>query len=143
MAVSLTDIEKALAPKEEVDPQKLVPAEIYSEFSKLFSAKEAGKLAPHKPGVDHMIPLIKKEDGRKPDLPWGPLYSMSREELLVLRKTLLDLLDKFIEASSSPAAALFYWSKSQEEACVFVWIMGHLMRLRGRTDIRCRSSQRH
>src|SRR5699024_4346051 len=40
------------------------------------------------------------------EVPYGPLYSMSREELLVLRKTLNDLLDKgFIRVSNSPAAA--------------------------------------
>jgi len=34
------------------------------------------------------------------------LYNMSREELLVLRKTLTELLDKgFIRVSKSPAAA--------------------------------------
>ena len=40
------------------------------------------------------------------EIPWGPLYGMSRDELLVLRKTLTELLDKnYIRASSSPAAA--------------------------------------
>ena len=35
-----------------------------------------------------------------------PLYSMTKEALLVLQKTLTDLLDKgFIRASSSPAGA--------------------------------------
>ena len=39
-------------------------------------------------------------------MPWGPLYNMSRDELLVLRKTLTELLDKgFIRVSHSPAAA--------------------------------------
>lgn len=39
-------------------------------------------------------------------MPWGPLYGMSREELLVLRKTLTELLDKnWIRASSSPGGA--------------------------------------
>ena len=38
--------------------------------------------------------------------PWEPLNSMSREELLVLRKTLTDLLKKgWIRPSNSPAAA--------------------------------------
>ena len=38
--------------------------------------------------------------------PWGPLYSMSREELLVLRKTLNDHMNKgWIRASSSSAGA--------------------------------------
>ncbi|XP_044717007.1 integrase core domain-containing protein [Hirsutella rhossiliensis] len=43
---------------------------------------------------------------RKKSDPRGPLYGMSREELIVLRKTLTELLDKgFIRASSSPASA--------------------------------------
>ena len=41
-----------------------------------------------------------------------PLYGMSREELLVLRKTLYDLLDQgFIRASSSSAAAPVIFAK--------------------------------
>ncbi|XP_044718021.1 reverse transcriptase (RNA-dependent DNA polymerase) domain-containing protein [Hirsutella rhossiliensis] len=45
-------------------------------------------------------------DGKEKEPPWGPLYGMSREELIVLRKTLTELLDKgFIRASSSPASA--------------------------------------
>jgi hypothetical protein len=40
-------------------------------------------------------------------VPYSPLYAMSRDELLVLRRTLLDLLDKgFIRASNSLAALL-------------------------------------
>jgi Reverse transcriptase (RNA-dependent DNA polymerase)/Aspartyl protease len=105
-AISLADIEKALQPKEEVDPRKLVPKEVYDEFSNLFSAEEAAKLPPHRPGVDHEVNLQRDSSGSEPALPWGPLYSMSREELLVLRKTLSSLLDKgFIRASSSAAAA--------------------------------------
>ncbi|KJZ71398.1 hypothetical protein HIM_09186 [Hirsutella minnesotensis 3608] len=45
-------------------------------------------------------------DGKETEPPWGPLYGMSREELIVLRKTLTELLDKgFIRAISSPASA--------------------------------------
>ncbi|KJZ69880.1 hypothetical protein HIM_10735 [Hirsutella minnesotensis 3608] len=45
-------------------------------------------------------------DGKEKEPPWGPLYGMPREELIVLRKTLTELLDKgFIRASSSPASA--------------------------------------
>ena len=40
------------------------------------------------------------------ELPFGPLDSRSRDELLVLRKTLNELLDKgFIRVSRSPAAS--------------------------------------
>ena len=105
-AISLADIEKALQPKEVVDPKEYVPAEIYEEFHELFSAERAAKLPPRRPGVDHRIPIKKKPDGSEMELPWGPLYTMSREELLVLRKTLHDLLDRgFIQASSSTASA--------------------------------------
>ena len=55
---------------------------------------------------DHEIELIKGPDGQNPEVPAGPLYSMSREELLLLRKTLNGLLAKgFIRVSASPAAA--------------------------------------
>lgn len=105
-AISLSDIEKALRPKQPVDPSKTVPKEVLDEFKDLFSPEEAMKLPPHRPGVDHEVHLQRDSDGNEPPLPWGPLYSMSREELLVLRKTLRDLLDRgFIRASSSAAAA--------------------------------------
>jgi hypothetical protein len=52
--------------------------------------------------IDHRIEL--EEPGTRP--PWGPLYNMSRDELLVLRKTLTELLDRgFIRVLNSPAAA--------------------------------------
>ena len=58
------------------------------------------------PDIDHKIELVKGDDGKAQEAPWGPLYNMSREELMVLRKTLTELLDKgFIRVSKSPAAA--------------------------------------
>ncbi|RYO56238.1 hypothetical protein AA0116_g8225 [Alternaria tenuissima] len=46
------------------------------------------------------------KDGQQPQPPWGPLYGMSRGELLVLRRELTSLLEKgFIRVSSSPASA--------------------------------------
>jgi hypothetical protein len=104
-SASLQDIEKALAPKKHSDPREKLPKH-YHEFLPLFDGKAADKLPPHRPGVDHEIPLLKDEDGQEKSPPWGPLYGMSREELIVLRKTLTELLDKkFIRASSSSAAA--------------------------------------
>ncbi|XP_044718768.1 reverse transcriptase (RNA-dependent DNA polymerase) domain-containing protein [Hirsutella rhossiliensis] len=59
----------------------------YHEYLSVFDRDQADQLPPRQP-------------------PWGPLYGMSREELIVLRKTLTELLDKgFIRASSSPASA--------------------------------------
>lgn len=104
-AVSLSDIEKALKPKIKTDPKDKLPQQ-YQEYLQLFDRKLAEALPPHRPGIDHAIPLIKDVNGEDKSPPWGPLYGMNREELLVLRKTLTELLDKnFIRVSNSPAAS--------------------------------------
>lgn len=98
-AATLQDIEKALAPKTIVDPKEKLPIE-YHEFLDVFSKKQADKLPPHRT-YDHMIQL---KEGSEP--PFGPLYDMSRDELLVLREYLEENLGKgFIRASRSPAAS--------------------------------------
>ena len=55
-----------------------IPTE-YQVFHSIFSEKEANKLPPHRPG-DHRIPL---KEGTTPS--FGPLYSLSRQELEALR----------------------------------------------------------
>ncbi len=103
---SLADINKALAEKKHTDPRTKLPDWISPSFYKVFDRTEAGKLPVHRKGVDHAIELLRTPDGSEQTVPWGPLYNMSRDELLVLRKTLTDLLDKeFIRVSNSPAAA--------------------------------------
>ncbi|KAM4064033.1 reverse transcriptase (RNA-dependent DNA polymerase) [Hirsutella rhossiliensis] len=82
---SLEDIHKALEPK---------------------TLSEADKLPPHR-GCDHEIQL---QPGTTP--PHGPLYGMSEDELVVLRKFLQENLDKgFIRASTSPAASPVLFAK--------------------------------
>lgn len=102
----MKDIDKALRPKLPTDPRTKLPFQ-YHEFLSVFDRTEADKQPPHRgPGVDHKIDLNKNADGTDPEPPWGPLYNMSRDELLVLRKTLTELLEKeFIWVSNSPAAA--------------------------------------
>jgi transposase InsO family protein len=81
------------------DPNIELPEEI-RDFGDVFSAKEADQLPPHRP-EDHHIEL---QPGKK--LPFGPLYRMSRNELLALRKWLDENLQKgFIRPSSSPVAS--------------------------------------
>ena len=58
----------------------------------------ANDLPPSRKGLDHAINL-RKENGNTLVPPWGPLYNMSREELLVLRKTLIDLLKKRMDTT--------------------------------------------
>src|SRR5208282_3656250 len=110
-SASMADINKALAVRPKRDPKALLPKQ-YHEFLNVFDSTEADKLPPLRgDGVDHKIELETK-DGKTPEVPWGPLYNMSREELLVLRKTLMELLDKgFIRVSNSPAAALVLFVK--------------------------------
>jgi len=62
----------------ELDLKDYVPAE-YHEFLTLFSETLAKNLPPHWP-YDHKIPL---REGFTP--PFGPLYSMSRTELQMLK----------------------------------------------------------
>jgi hypothetical protein len=104
-AASLADINKALAVKVKTDPRTKLPKH-FQEFLDMFSQSKATELPPLRgTGIDHEIQLD-KVDGKNPQVPWGPLYNMSRDELLVLRKTLTEYLDKgFIRVSNSPAAA--------------------------------------
>ncbi len=78
----------------------------YREWLRVFDRQLADKLPMHRPGVDHKIVLKKDKEGNEAAPPWGPLYGMNREELLLLRKTPTELLGKnFIRASRSSAAA--------------------------------------
>lgn len=98
-AISIADIDKALAPKAHTDPKTKVPLD-YHDLLHVFSRTEADKLPIRRP-YDHQIKL---EPGKQPG--YGPLYGMSLNELKVLRKYLDDNLTKgFIRASSSPVAS--------------------------------------
>ena len=62
----------------------------------------AVELPPHRPGINHTFTLEKGKNGQERNPPWGPLYRIIRDKLLILRKTLNKLLDKgFIYANSS------------------------------------------
>jgi hypothetical protein len=99
LAISLKDIDQALAVKKDTDPATKLPRELHDLLT-LFSRAEADKL-PRRREYDHRIEL---EPGKKPG--YGPLYSMSRAELLVLKKYLEENLAKgFIRASKSPVAS--------------------------------------
>lgn len=103
--VTLADIEKALQTKKHINPRTRLPKQ-YWPWLAVFDAKQAEQLPHHRTGVDHRIPLQKNDSGQELAPPYGPLYGMNREELLVLRKTLTDLLGRnFIRVSKSPAAA--------------------------------------
>lgn len=78
----------------------------YHDFQDLFDEKLAPDLPSHQP-YDHFIP---RSEGKKP--PFGPLYCMSRDELIALKDTIEENLSKaFIRASASPAGAAVLFIK--------------------------------
>jgi hypothetical protein len=99
--------------------RKKFPKEL-KELKQCFDDDKGTAIPPHRPGRDHAIPLEKDEQGREKDVPWGPLYKISREKLLVLRKTLTNLLDKgWIQASSLAAEAPVLFVKKPGEGLRF------------------------
>jgi len=129
-AATLQDIEKALTPKTAIDPKEKLPIE-YHEFLDVFSKKEADKLPPHR-SYDHTIQL---KEGSEP--PFGPLYDMSRDELLVLREYLEEHLGKgFIRSSRSPAASPVLFVRKPGGGLRFCVDYRALNALTVRTDIR-------
>ena len=97
-AALLSNIKKALAPKQFLNPATKLPRE-YHEFLDVFSHQDSNRLLPNR-AYDHEIIL---EEGKQP--PFGPLYGMSQDKLKVLKTYLEENLAKgFICSSNSPAA---------------------------------------
>lgn len=89
-------------------------SEEFKDFIDVFFPKETKKLSSHQ-DYDHTITL---EPEKKP--PFGPLYSMSREELTALREWLLENLRKdFIRPNSSPAASSVLFVKKSDGSLRF------------------------
>ena len=102
-SVSLANIQKALTRKEYRDPAQYAPDWLMPVIN-VFNRQDAKTLLPHRKGIDHEINFV--EGKTNDDVPAMPLYQMSKDQLLVLRKTLTELLDnRFIRVSNSPAAA--------------------------------------
>ena len=102
---SLADIHKALQSKPKPNLADILPDWLHPELE-AFSQKGAKELPPHRPGIDHEINLLMRPDGAECEIPAMPLIQMPTEQLVVLQKTLYDLLDsRFIRASNSAAAA--------------------------------------
>src|SRR5204863_2574549 len=99
---SLTELDQALADTDNLEGEALKQAipEPYRGFAHVFSHQEASRLPDHGPYDHH----IRTKEGFTP--PYGPLYSLSKPEMVELRKFLDEYLGKrFIRASSSPAAS--------------------------------------
>jgi hypothetical protein len=100
IAISMEDINKALSKLDRRDPvsnNEKIRKKLSKKLKGLkrcFDDDKGTAIPSHRPGRDHAIPLEKDEQGRERDVLWEPLYGMSREKLLVLKKTLTDLLNK-------------------------------------------------
>jgi len=116
-SICLHEINLALHPPEEKPKKKLVLEEYvpkeYHDFLPLFSEALAKNLKPYR-SYDHKIPLHK---GFTP--PFGPLYSLSKTELEMLKEWLEENLSKgFICASSSPATSpILFIKKNDRTLC--------------------------
>jgi len=104
-SVSMINIEKALTSQKKTDLRTIL-SDHYHEFLDVFNHMMTEKLPPlRKEGTDHQIKLEEVNE-KESKVPWGPLYNMTRKKLLVLCKTLTELLNKqFIWVSNSSAAA--------------------------------------
>lgn len=105
---SIEDISKALCDKPRFSVEEArnrLPDQI-KIFTHLFvDSKGVNDLPPFRVHLDRAISL-RQENVKPMSPPWGPLYNISWKELLVLRKTLIDLLERvLIHPSSSPASA--------------------------------------
>lgn len=105
---SLEDINKALRnkPRLTTEQARARLPDWVKPFAHMFADDQGAEtLPPHRGHLDHAIRL-KEENGTPMQPPWGLLYNMSREELLVLRKSLTNLLEKgWIRNSSSASSA--------------------------------------
>ena len=64
--------------------------------------------------TNHEIEPLESEK-KKPTVFWGPLYNISKDEFLVLKKTLAEYLDKnVIRINNSPAATPVFFIRKPE-----------------------------
>ncbi len=115
-SVSMINIEKALTSQKKTDLQTIL-SDHYHEFLNVFDHMITEKLSPlRREDTDHQIELEEMNEKESKVL-WDSLYNMTREKLLVLHKTLTELLNKqFIQVSNSSAAAsVLFIQKSEGE----------------------------
>ena len=112
----LAHIENKTHQPPEEDEFARLPA-LYQEYRDVASKAESNKLPPHR-SYDHQIELEK--GASTSDLKFHPLYRMSAEELEVVKKYLVENLDKgFIEPSQAPFAAPVLFVKKADGSLRF------------------------
>jgi len=123
-SVSMINIEKVLTSWKKTNSRTIL-FDHYHKFLNVFNHTMTEKLSLlREEGTDHQIKLEKMNEKESKVL-WGSLYNMMREKLLMLHKTLTELLNKqFIQVSNSSAAVfVLFIQKSEDELwfCVNYW----------------------
>jgi len=104
-SANIIDIERVLTSQKKTD-SRIILFNYYHEFLNVFDHTMTEKLPLlRREGTNHWIEL-KEIDEKELKVFWDSLYNMMREKLLMLQKTLTELLNKqFIQVSNSSAAA--------------------------------------
>ena len=77
-STSMADIDKVLYVKSKIEIKTIIP-EQYWDYLNVFDEDETNQLPPIRgKKINHEIELLEKE-GKKPTVPWGPLYNMSKK----------------------------------------------------------------
>jgi len=108
---TLHDINQAIEAKpfKEGPLEEVVPKQ-YHEFLPLFNEVLADRLPPHRTGFEHEICL---KEGETPK--WGPLNSMSRAVLVVIKEWLQETMSKqFMHLSLWPVPAHVFFTKKPD-----------------------------
>jgi len=118
-SVSMTDIEKVLTSKKKTDLRTIL-FDHYHEFLNVFNHTMTEKLLfLREEDTDHQIKLEEVNEKELKVL-WDSLYNMTKEKLLVLHKTLTELLNKqFIQVSNSSAAVSVLFVQKPEDKLWF------------------------
>ncbi len=113
---SMINIKKVLTSQKKTDLRTIL-FDYYHEFLNVFDHTMTEKLSLlREEGTDHQIKL-KEMNEKESKVLWDSLYNMTKEKLLVLHKTLTELLNKqFIWVSNSFAAvSVLFIQKSEGE----------------------------
>ena len=116
----MTDIKKTLKVKSKMNSWLKLSAH-YFKFLNVFDQIEVSKLLfIQNFDKNHKIKLVLNEKDQTLNLSWDSLYSMSCDELLILKKTFTDLLNKrFIQVSNSSAVTSILFVKKSDSNLKF------------------------
>ena len=119
-AISMTDINKTLKIKLHINSQ-IKLSEQYHQYFNVFNRKKADKLSSlWDEEMNYDIELITNKNEKVWKLSWRFLYNMIKNELLILKKTLTEYLNKkFIWVSNSSVTAFVLFVKKLSNSLHF------------------------